>query len=109
MAKKFSELKTKVTPMERALSRARAKEILEQGVTLRELREQCEVTQVDLAQKAHTSQSEISKLEGRADCMVSTVRDYLRGLGAELDIIARFPDGGTVKVKLQGDEPASAS
>ena len=104
MAKKFSELRTKLTSTERALSRARAKEIVVQGLTLRELREQCEVTQVDLAARAATTQSEISRVEQRADVMVSTLREYVRGLGAELELTARFPDGGTVRVQVPGSD-----
>jgi hypothetical protein len=40
-----------------------------------------------------TSQSEVSKLEQRTDTYVSTLRSYVRALGGELDIVARFPDG----------------
>jgi hypothetical protein len=40
-----------------------------------------------------TSQSEVSKLEQRTDAYVSTLQSYVRALGGELDIVARFPDG----------------
>ncbi len=40
-----------------------------------------------------TSQSEVSKLEQRSDAYVSTLQSYVRALGGELDIVARFPDG----------------
>ncbi len=40
-----------------------------------------------------TTQSEVSKLEQRTDTYVSTLHSYIRALGGELDIVARFPDG----------------
>ena len=104
--KPLSALRTKMTPEAQARSRARAKEMIERGMTLRELREQAEVTQTDLAERAHTSQSEVSKIEQRTDLMISTLRDYMHGLGAELVLVARFPDGGTIPVRLPGDAVA---
>jgi hypothetical protein len=39
------------------------------------------------------NQPAISKLERRLDMRVSTLRDYAKALGGELDIHIRFPDG----------------
>jgi hypothetical protein len=35
----------------------------------------------------------ISKLERRADMYISTLRDFVRAMGGDLEITARFPDG----------------
>jgi transcriptional regulator with XRE-family HTH domain len=56
-------------------------------------------TQVDLAEAAGTSQGEISEAERRKDHLVSTLRRYVKGLGGELEIVARF---GDKMVKLHG-------
>jgi hypothetical protein len=39
------------------------------------------------------SQPGVSKLEQRVDLFVSTLRNYIRAMGGELEIIARFPEG----------------
>jgi hypothetical protein len=39
------------------------------------------------------SQPEVSKLEKRTDCLISTVRRYVEAMGGQLEIVARFPDG----------------
>ena len=58
-----------------------------------------------------TSQSEVSKLEQRTDACISTLQNYIRALGGELDIVARFPDG-SVRIsqfeEAQIDGPAPA-
>jgi hypothetical protein len=45
----------------------------------------------------------VSKLERRADLRVSTVRRYLRALGAHLELVARFPDGEDVSINVGDD------
>jgi len=50
------------------------------------------------------SQGDVSKLEQRTDCYVSTLRNYVRAVGGELEMIARFPDGRAVRIS-QFEEP----
>ena len=51
------------------------------------------LTAYSVASAMQTTQSEVSKLEQRTDAYVSTLHSYIRALGGELDIVARFPDG----------------
>jgi hypothetical protein len=51
--------------------------------------------QADLARVLGISQSDVSKIERRRDPRASTLRRYVRALGGELAIIARFPGGDT--------------
>lgn len=60
---------------------------------LRELRQIKALSQVTLARSMHVHQAAISKLEHRSDMYVSTLREYVRALGGDLEIVARFPDG----------------
>jgi DNA-binding transcriptional regulator YiaG len=76
----------------RTRSRERAEELI-RAMSLNELRRARRVTQGRLATAMQTSQSEVSKLEQRTDAYVSTLQSYVRALGGELDIVARFPDG----------------
>jgi len=70
------------------------------GYQLRELRQANKVTQRELARRIGVSQNRISKIEkGQFDkTQLETVRKYVRALGGELQISARF---GTVSVLLQ--------
>ena len=43
------------------------------------------------------NQAAVSKLERRADMYVSTLHDFVRAMGGELKITARFPEG-TVEI-----------
>lgn len=63
--------------------------------TLPQLRRRQELTQVELATRMGISQSDLSKLERRADVKVSTLRAYLHAAGAELRLLADAEDGVT--------------
>ena len=67
------------------------------GMDLDELRQAREMTQVHLARILGVNQAAVSKLERRADMYVSTFQDFVKAMGGELKIIAKFPDG-TVEI-----------
>ena len=92
MAKKFSALRSKMSPESRARSRQRADGYREE-MALDELREARQLTQDALAEILNVNQSAISKLERRTDMYVSTLRNIVKGMGGELKIEAVFPDG----------------
>lgn len=60
--------------------------------TLAELRRARAMTQIQLAESLGTSQSEVSRIERQADMVLSTLRDFIEGLGGELVVLARFPE-----------------
>ena len=92
MAKNYNGLRATLPPKAQSHARQRAQELL-LAMPLNELRRARRFTQDELASAMRTSQSEVSKLEQRTDTYVSTLRSYVRALGGELDIVARFPDG----------------
>jgi predicted nucleic acid-binding Zn-ribbon protein len=55
---------------------------------LREVREAARKNQVEVAEAMEKDQSEISRIENRDDWLVSTLRDYVRALGGELEVVA---------------------
>jgi predicted transcriptional regulator len=67
------------------------------ALTLRELRQDLDLTQAELADAAEMTQSELSRLESRADHRISTLRRYIEALGGEIEITARI---GKRRVKL---------
>ena len=96
MAKSFKNLKEKMSPASRARAEAKAEKLLEE-MPLYELRNARQLTQEKLAKELHVKQSAVSKLERRADMYVSTLREFVRAMGGELEITARFPEG-TVRI-----------
>jgi hypothetical protein len=92
MARKFQELRDRMSPERRARVEARVREAIKE-MPLNELRRARDMTQVTLAHAMGLSQGDISKIEQRTDCYVSTLRNFVKALGGELDIVARFSDG----------------
>ena len=98
--RKFSELRDKMSPEQRARAEAWAAEMIEQ-MDLSELRSFREVPQEELADRLGVAQSNVSRAERREDMRVSTLRDIVQALGGELDLIARFP-GEVVRIRVEG-------
>jgi DNA-binding XRE family transcriptional regulator len=96
MPRNFRELEAKMSPEARARSEAKAKKMLAE-MPLDELREARAMTQMHLAKILGVNQAAVSKMERRADMYVSTLQDFVRAMGGELKIIARFPEG-TVEI-----------
>lgn len=107
MAKKFSELRNKMSPEARARAGARAREMMAE-MPLNELRAARRMSQEQLAVVLHTKQGSVSKLEHRTDMYISTLRSYVEAMGGQLDIVARFPDG-SVKIRKFEDLDADAN
>lgn len=57
------------------------------------LRDARRLTQVQTAQLLKVSQGAVSKVERRSDMFVSTLRNYVRAIGGDLQIRAVFPEG----------------
>ena len=90
--KKWRDLYDRIPPDRRARIEAQvAKDMAE--LPLNELRRARELSQMQLAKVMDTAQSEVSKIEQRADLYISTLRSYIEAMGGQLEIIARFPDG----------------
>jgi DNA-binding XRE family transcriptional regulator len=92
MAKKFAELTAKMTPESLARSDEKYRQLLAE-MPLHELRQALALSQTRLAEVLNVNQAAISKMEHRTDMYISTLRDYIRAMGGDLEIVARFPDG----------------
>lgn len=63
-----------------------------QIVTMRELRRFAGMSQIEVAEVMGVAQAEVSRLEGRTDAKLSTIERYVKALGGEVEVIARFGD-----------------
>ena len=82
----------------RAKIEARAEELIAEEMTLRDLRKAQDLTQERMAELLGVGQDNISRLEGRADMLLSTLRSYVSAMGGSLELIVRFPDRPAVSL-----------
>ncbi len=101
MAKKFSNLRSKMSAESRERSRTLASKYREE-LALDELRLARNLTQEHLASLLKVKQAAISKIERRTDWYVSTLDSMIRAMGGTLEITAVFPDG-KVRIKKFAD------
>ncbi len=101
MAKKFADLRKKMSPAARQKAEALTKEMLVE-MPLQELRQARLFSQEQLANALGVKQASVSKLEHRTDMYVQTLRSYIEAMGGELNITARFPDG-EIRINLFED------
>lgn len=92
MPKNFNLLRAKMSSAAQQRSRRQAA-AYRSGMALDELRQARELTQVHLSKILGVNQAAVSKLERRADMYVSTLQDFVKALGGELKITAKFPEG----------------
>ena len=87
----FRELLEAMPPSRRQNVEKRFQESVA-AMPLEALRKAHEMTQLQLSEVLGVHQSEVSKIEHRADICVSTLREYVEALGGHLEIRAVFPD-----------------
>ncbi len=97
MAKKFRELYDKLSPESKRWVEEKVEQEMKQ-IAIRELREARRITQTQLANNLGIKQPSIAEMEKRTDMYVSTLRALIEGMGGQLDIIAKFPNGD-VRIK----------
>jgi transcriptional regulator with XRE-family HTH domain len=82
---------------------ARAKELIAEEMTLRDLRKARKQSQETVAELLGIRQGDVSKLERRTDVYLSTLRRYVESMGGQLELVATFPDRPPVKIVHLGD------
>ena len=78
-------------------------------MTLRTLRDAAGFTQVAVSEKSGINQADISRLENRAelgDCQIATLQRYIKALGGEIELVARF---GDKRITVVGTSPPDTS
>ena len=91
MTKLFLELTDSLPKARRDRIDAK-KVVLRSEMDLAELRNDLALTQVALARAIGVGQAEVSKLEKRADMLISTLRKMIEAMGGTLEIRAVFKD-----------------
>jgi len=100
MSFSHNEVMKKLTPERRDRIKSKAKEIFEEEMTLRDLRAIQHLTQARLAELLGVEQDSVSRMERRADMLLSTMTSYVEAMGGKLSLIAEFPNRRPYAVKL---------
>ena len=88
MAKRLDDVMAGLPQARRQRVQARAMEL----ATLKDLRQAAMQTQEELAATLGVRQDTISRLEKRSDMLLSTLRQYVEGMGGRLELVAQFPN-----------------
>ncbi len=100
MAKTMTEFMKDFTPEERATVAARTAALIEEELTLRDLRHAEHLTQERMAELMGVEQEAVSRLERRADLLLSTLSSYVAAMGGKLRLVAEFPNRQPVAIAL---------
>jgi transcriptional regulator with XRE-family HTH domain len=92
MAKKFRDLRARMSQESRGRAHEKAQKMLS-GLPLAELRQARHFSQEQLAAELDVRQPAVAKIEKRTDMYISTLRRFIEAMGGKLEICAYFPDG----------------
>lgn len=100
----------KLSPERETKISERAQILIEEEMTLRELRKVQQLTQESMARLLGIEQDSVSRMERRADMLLSTMSSYVTAMGGSLKLIAEFPNRGPVAIRLSDlQEPGALS
>lgn len=112
MATNVNKIIAKLPRRRRKKVETRARELIAEEMSRQQLRQIRNRTQVEIAQALGITQDGVSRLEQRADILISTLRKYVQAMGGNLSILAEFPDQAPVKLAgftEENDAPAVAA
>ncbi|MEK7244492.1 MAG: transcriptional regulator [Pseudomonadota bacterium] len=105
MPRTLKEIIAALPENERRRVEARAEQLIAEEISLRDLRRAIGKTQVIVAKRLKVGQDAVSKLETRGDMYISTLRGFLKAMGGELELVARFPNRPPVRLEELGTAP----
>lgn len=78
----------------------RTKTLVEEELTLRDLRQALTLTREHVAKSTGMKPESVLRIERRADLLLSMLSSYVAAMGGRLRLVAEFPDRGPVAVTL---------
>ena len=82
----------KLPPSRHKKVEERARALIAEEMSLRDLRKARKQTQERVAEKLGINQENVSRLERRSDLLISTLSSYVEAMGGKLSLVAEFPD-----------------
>jgi hypothetical protein len=103
MGRTLDQVLAKLPAARRAKVEARVAEIIAEEKSLQDLRKAMNKTQIAMARKLKVGQDSISRLEHRADMLLSTLGEYVEALGGQLHLVVEFPDRPPIRLPELGN------
>ena len=88
----LAERMNKLPEARRQKVEERAKALIAEEMSLRDLRKARKQTQVRVAQQLGINQENVSRIEKRSDLLLSTLSGYVEAMGGKLSLVVEFPD-----------------
>ncbi len=98
MARTLDEVIAGLPPDQQRDIAAASALLIEEEMTLSDLRKAHELTQTRIAEALHISQDGVSRIEKRSDFLLSTLRSYIEAMGGKLRLTAEFPNRRPVTI-----------
>jgi hypothetical protein len=98
MPKALKDVIVALPKAEQEKIKARGEQLVAEEMSLQELRKTIGKTQTAVAKRLKIGQDAVSKLETRSDMRVSTLREFVKAMGGELELVARFPNRPPVRL-----------
>ena len=112
LVKTLSDVMKGLSPERRARIEAETAREAEEVMTLREIRKAFHLSQESIAKTLDMEQESVSRIERRADLLLSTMRKYVAAMGGDLKLIAEFPGRPPIQIEtfmnLEDDDADSA-
>lgn len=97
----------KMSPEREERISQRAQMLIEEEMTLRELRKVQQLTQESMAKLLGIEQDSVSRMERRTDMLLSTMSSFVTAMGGSLRLIAEFPNRRPVAIRLSDLQESS--
>ncbi|MBF0139141.1 MAG: helix-turn-helix domain-containing protein [Magnetococcales bacterium] len=98
MTKILNDLINKLPLDQQQEIEVQATQLINQEMTLRDLRKAYGFTQKHIAEALHISQDGVSRMERRSDLFISTMSSYVEAMGGKLHLVAEFPNRNPVVI-----------
>ena len=86
------------SPARQKRIKARADELIASEMALSDIRRARFLTQEQVAKKLGGKQVYVSRLESRNDVKISTLRQFVKAMGGDLQLLVTFPEGVTFEI-----------
>jgi DNA-binding XRE family transcriptional regulator len=99
MVKSLSEIMKGLPRARRERIEAEAAREVAEIMSLGQVRKAFEMSQETLAKELDMEQESVSRIERRADLLLSTMRKYVAAMGGDLKLIAEFPNRAPIQIQ----------
>ena len=99
MGRTLEDMTATLQPARQKAIKRRAAELISEELSMREPRKKLDLTQPEVARRLKKGQEVVSRIEQRQDLLLSTLQGYVESLGGELELVCRFQDRASVRLK----------